>query len=223
TNYNPRNGSGIMGDLSTNPPIVYNPVQRYGTTADFLTVNGTISPSSFSHVLDRNNRPPRVYNASFGIQRSIGFDTAVDGAYVGSSGRHIGQTININMLPYGTRFLPSSLDATNGNKPFTDDYLRPYQGYGNVNWLQFDGNSSYHSLQTQVRRRFSKGLQFGASWTWSKAMAYSDGDQGTVSTYVSRSEFDYGEATYDRTHVVAINYLWEMPHLSKALPNRFVK
>ena len=45
-----------MGDLSTNPPIVYNPVQRYGTTADFLSVTGTISPSGFSHVLDRNNR-----------------------------------------------------------------------------------------------------------------------------------------------------------------------
>jgi hypothetical protein len=214
TNYNPRNGSGIMGDLSTNPPIVYNPVQRYGTTADFLSVTGTNSPSGFSHVLDRSNKPPRVYNASLGIQRSIGFDTVVDVAYVGSFGRHIGQTTDINMLPYGTRFLPSSIDVTNSNKPFTDDYLRPYQGYGSIKWLSFDGNSSYHSLQAQVRRRFSKGLQFGASWTWSKAMDYTDGDQGAVSTYVNRRQFDYGEATYDRTHVVAINYLWDVPRLS---------
>jgi hypothetical protein len=115
------------------------------------------------------------------------------------------------------------VDVTNSNKPFTDDYLRPYQGYGSIKWLQFDGNSSYHSLQAQVRRRFSKGLQFGAAWTWSKAMAYSDGDQGAVSTYVARREFDYGEATYDRTHVVAINYLWELPHLSKVVRNGFIK
>jgi hypothetical protein len=127
------------------------------------------------------------------------------------------------MLPYGIRFLPSSIDATNSNRPFTDDYLRPYQGYGSIKWLAFDGNSSYHSLQTQVRRRFSKGLQFGLSWTWSKAMAYSDGDQGTVSTYVSRREFDYGEATYDRTHVVAINYLWDVPSLHKVWRNGFTK
>ncbi|HJZ95336.1 MAG TPA: carboxypeptidase regulatory-like domain-containing protein [Candidatus Solibacter sp.] len=223
TNYNPRNGSGIMGDLSTNPPIVYNPVQRYGTTADFLNTGGTISPSGFSHVLDRNNRPPRVYNASLGIQRNVGFGTVVDVSYVGSFGRHIGQTIDINMLPYGTRFLPSSLDATNSNKPFTDDYLRPYQGYGSIKWLQFDGNSSYHSLQAQARRRFSHGLQFGVSYTFSKAMAYSDGDQGTVSTYVARREFDYGLASYDRTHVLALNYLWNLPRLSRVVNNAFVK
>src|SRR5262245_25479633 len=152
-NYQPRNGPGIMGDLSTNPPVVYNPVQRFGTTADILSVAGTISPSGFSHVLNRSNKPPSGYNARLVIQRNIGFETVVDVAYVGSFGRHIGQTTDINMLPYGTKFLASNLDPTNGNKPYTDDYLRPYQGYGSIKWLQM-----------QVRRRFSHGLQFGASW-----------------------------------------------------------
>jgi carboxypeptidase family protein len=222
-NYNPRNGSGIMGDLSTNPPVVYNPVQRFGATDNFLDVAGTISPSGFSHVLNRSNEPPVVYNTSLGIQRNVGFDTVVDVAYVGSFGRHIGQTTDINALPYGTRFLPSSLDPTNGNRPYTDDYLRPYQGYGSIKWLQFDGNSSYHSLQVQAIRRFSHGLQFGVAWTWSKAMAYSDGDQGTVSTFASRREFDYGLATYDRTHVLAINYLWSLPRLSKLINHTVVR
>jgi hypothetical protein len=42
-------------------------------------------------------------------------------------------------------------------------------------------------------------------------MAYTDGDQGSVTTFVSRREFNYGEATYDRTHVFALNYLWDVP------------
>ena len=42
-------------------------------------------------------------------------------------------------------------------------------------------------------------------------MAYTDGDQGGVVTFVSRREFNYGEATYDRTHVFALNYLWDVP------------
>jgi len=229
-NYQPRNGPGIMGDLSTNPPVVYNPKQSYGAThatsdieADFLSVAGTISPSSFSHVLNRSNKPPRVYNTSLGIQRNVGFDTVVDVAYVGSFGRHIGQTTDINALPYGTKFLATNLDPTNGNLPYPDDYMRLYQGYGSIKWLQFDGNSSYHSLQVQAIRRFSRGLQFGAAWTWSKAMAYSDGDQGTVSTFVSRREFDYGLATYDRTHMLAINYLLDLPRLSKVINHAFVK
>src|SRR5215510_4042324 len=137
--------------------------------------------------------------------------------------RPVGQSVDIGGLPYGTRFLASSLDPTNSNRPYTDDYLRPYQGYGSIKWLQFDGNSSYHSLQVQVTRRFSQGLQFGAAWTWSKAMAYSDGDQGTVSTFVSRREYDYGLATYDRTHMLAINYLLDLPRLSKVIDHAFVK
>lgn len=222
-NYNPRNGAGIMGDLSTNPPIVYNPTEYYGTTVDFLTATGTKSPSGFSHVLDRNNKPPRVYNASLGIQRAIGFGTVLDVAYVGSFGRHIGQTTDINMLPYGTRFLASSADPSQPGKPLTDDYLRPYQGYASTKWLAFDGNSSYHSLQVQAQRRFSRSLHFGVAYTWSKAMAYSDGDQGTVSTYVSRREFDYGEAGYDRTHVLAINYQYALPRASRLANNIFVR
>ena len=222
-NYNPRNGAGIMGDLSTNPPVVYNPTQYYGTTKDFLTATGTKSPSGFSHVLDRSNKPPRVYNASLGIQRAIGFSTVLDVAYVGSFGRHIGQTTDINMLPYGTRFLASSQDATQPGRPLTDDYLRPYQGYGSTKWLAFDGNSSYHSLQVNVQRRIARRLHFGVAWTWSKAMAYSDGDQGTVSTYVSRREFDYGETNYDRTHILAINYQVDLPRLSRLVDNAVVK
>jgi hypothetical protein len=219
-NYNPRNGAGIFGDLSTNPPLVLSPTENYGTTKNFLSIIGTQSPSDFSHVLNRSNVPARVYNTSLGIQRRIGFGTVLDVAYVGSFGRHIGQTIDINQVPYGARFLPQNFDPTQtGNKPMLDQFLRPYFGYGSIKWLQFDGNSSYHSLQTAVTRRYSNGLQFGLAWTWSKAMAYSDGDQGAVSTAVSRRQFDYGEATYDRTHVVAIHYLYDLPRASRLMNN----
>ncbi|MBV9085562.1 MAG: hypothetical protein JOZ62_23045 [Acidobacteriaceae bacterium] len=36
-------------------------------------------------------------------------------------------------------------------------------------------------------------------------------------------EFDYGEATYDRTHVVAINYMWDIPKASRLVNNLIVK
>ena len=223
-NYNPRNGSGILGDLSTNPPLVLTPTENYGTTKDYLNLVGTQSPSDFSHSLNRSNIPARVYNTSLGIQRRIGFQTVFDVAYVGSFGRHIGQTTDINLLPYGTRFLPQNQDPTQtGNKPMLDQFLRPYFGYGSIPWLQFDGNSSYHSLQVQLTRRLSHGLQYGVAWTWSKAMDYSDGDQGKVTTFLSRRIYDYGEASYDRTHVLAIHYLWDIPRASRLVNNGVVK
>jgi hypothetical protein len=221
-NYQPRNGSGITGDLQSNPPILYQPQELYGTTATYRQIQGTFTPPSFSDSLNRTNVPARVYNATLGIQRRIGFGTVLDVAYVGSFGRHIGQKSALNNLPFGTRFLSSNFDPTSKTpKPLPDDFLRPYQGYGSIPFLNFDGNSSYHSLQVSAQRRYEHGLQLGVVYTWSKAMAYSDGDQGTVATFVSRREFNYGEATYDRTHVFAANYLWDIP--GSNLSNRFLK
>ncbi|MGI8742364.1 MAG: hypothetical protein ACR2NN_07285 [Bryobacteraceae bacterium] len=184
TNYNPRGGAGILGDLSANPPLIYNPVQYYGNTATFLDAGNTLGPSGFKHGLNRNARPPVVYSMSLGVQRNIGLSTVLDVAYVGSLGRHIGQTRDLNQVPYGAHFLPQNQDATTG-KPLPDNFFRPCPGHGSIPFLSFDGNSSYHSLQTQLTRRFAQHLQYGVVWTWSKAMDYSDGDQGTVASNLS--------------------------------------
>lgn len=221
-NYNPRNGSGITGDLQTNPPILYQPQELYGTTATYRDITGTFTPPSFSDSINRNNVPARVYNASLGIQRRIGFKTVLDVAYVGTFGRHIGQKSQTNNLPFGTRFLPANFDPSQkAPQALPDDFLRPYQGYAGIPFLNFAGNSSYHSLQVSAQRRYAAGFQLGVVYTWSKAMTYSDSDQGGVSTFVSRRQFDYGEATYDRTHVFAANYLWSVP--GPKIGNRFLK
>jgi hypothetical protein len=222
-NYEPRNGSGFTGDTSTNPPLVYTPTQNYGTTATYATGVGTYSPPDFARTLDRSNQPPRVYMASLSIQRSIGFDTVIDIGYVGSFGRYLGQTSQLNQVPYGARFLPSSQDPTKAGTKLLDQFLRPYLGYGSIPYTTFQANSSYHSLQMQAQKHFSRGLQFGAAYTWSKAMAYTDTDNGGVVTEVSRKEFNYGPATYDRTHVLAINYLWDIPKASKLVNNVVVR
>jgi len=62
----------------------------------------------------------QMYSFSTGIQRDIGFATVVDVAFVGNLGRHALQTQNLNTLPYGKRFLPSSQDPTNPGKPLPD-------------------------------------------------------------------------------------------------------
>jgi hypothetical protein len=219
-NNNPRNGPGFTGDTSTNPPLVYVPRENYGTTADYLTATGTVSPPGVNS-LDRSNRAVRVYMTSLSIQRNIGFDTVVDIGYVGSFGRHLGQTTAINNLPYGTKFLASNLDPTQPGIPLLDNFLRPYPGFAGIELRTFEANSSYHSLQVQAQHRLSRGVHFGLAYTWSKAMAYTDQDKSAVTTQVSRREFNYGPATYDRTHVFAMNYLWEIP--KSGLNNSFVK
>jgi hypothetical protein len=221
--YNPRNGSGILGDLSANPPLILNPAEYYGTTATFLTATGINGVSGFKHSLNRANSAPVAYNASFGIQRNVGFDTVIDVAYVGSFGRHIGQTRDINAIPYGARGLPQNLDPTNSNKPYPDNFFRQYQGYASIPFLNFDGNSSYHSLEIQANKRFSHGLQFGTAFTWSKAMDYDEGDQGTIAANLPRTYANYGLAAYNRARALTFYYTYDLPRASRVVNHRVVR
>jgi hypothetical protein len=118
------------------------------------------------------------------------------------------------------RFLAQNQDPTTG-KPLSDNFLRPYQGYGSIPFLTFTGTSKYNSLQTQVTHRLSHNVQFGAAYTWSRAYDYTEGDQGSVSS--NPQLFNHGLAAYDRTHVVAINYSVVLPTANRFGNNALVK
>jgi hypothetical protein len=218
--YNPRNGGGVTGDMQSNPPNVYQPQVLYGSTATYRDAQGTFSPPGFSRTLNRSNSPNRVYNATLGVQTRLPGKFVLDLAYVGTFGENIGTTTQLNNLPYGTRFEPSSLDPTrNRPQPLPDNFLRPYLGYGAIPFVAFDATSTYHGLQTSLQRRFSDGFQLGVVYSWSKALDYSDGDKGDVVTFQNRREWNYGLADYDRTHIFAANYIVNLPgnHLGNTL------
>jgi Carboxypeptidase regulatory-like domain len=211
-NYNPRNGGGTTGDMQSNPPNVYQPQTLYGTTATFLDSAGTYSPPGFARTLNRSNPPPVVYETSVGIQRRLPLDFVLDVAYVGTFTHHIGTTTQLNDIPYGTRFLASSLDPTQSRpQALPDNFLRSYQGYAGIPFVAFDADSNYHGLQTSLQHRLAKGFQLGVVYTLSRAMDYSDDDKGNVTTFNDRRQWNYGLAAYDRTHVFAANYLWDLP------------
>jgi hypothetical protein len=66
-------------------------------------------------------------------------------------------------------------------------------------------------MQVSIRRRFSKSITFGAAWTWSKAMDYADTDSTTIEPMVSPRAYYYGKAAFDRTHVFALSYIYNLP------------
>ena len=73
-------------------------------------------------------------------------------------------------------------------------------------------SSNYHSMQVSANRRFAHNLQFGFAWTWSKAMEYAGDTTNTVSNLLPPRIWNYGLSAYDRTHVVKINYLYDLPN-----------
>jgi hypothetical protein len=103
--------------------------------------------------------------------------------------------------------------CTFGYHNFTSAFLVPYKGYGQIAYLEFNGTSNYNSLQVSLQRRFSQGLTFGAVYTWSKSLATANSDQDTQDPF--NALLDYRATSWDRTHVFAANYVYDLPSVTK--------
>ena len=148
-------------------------------------------------------------NINLAVQRDLGFGTVMEVAYVGTLGRHLLWQRQTNAIPLGANFAAANIDPTNG-KPLPSQFEEPIVGYGNIGIVEAASSSNYHSMQVSVNRRFARNLQFGASWTWSKTMDFNDGDGDSIVPLVPRSYY-YGMASFDRTHALKINWLYDLP------------
>ncbi len=228
-----RGGAGVFYDrfnddqvlqLVEAPPNVITATANFTTIKDLLATPLSVSPANVFGI-QRDYDSPAVYNFSLGVQRDIGFKTVVDVAYVGSLARHLMQRRNINSVPYGGRFLASSIDQTvsGGATPLPDNFIRPYKGHGDINYIEFASNSNYHALQAQANRRVTTSLAFGVAYTWSKAMDLVDNNNNNINPFIDPRVRNYGKAGFDRTHNLTINYVYRLPGLSKYWDNGFTR
>ncbi len=202
------------------PPNVITRTANFTTIKDLLATPLSTSPPGVNAV-DPTFDPTAVYNFSLGVQRDIGYNTVLDVAYTGSLARHLLQRLSLNAVPYGARFLPSSIDPTvaGGTTPLPDNFLRPIKGYGDIQLIETGGNSNYHGLQVQVNRRMSSSMSYGVSYTWSKSMNLVNGNGDAVNPFIDRKVRNYGRGNFDRTHNFVFNYVYRIPSLSKYWDN----
>lgn len=188
---------------------------------------------------DRAGQVPTVYSYSLGVQREAGSGITYDIAYVGTQSRHLITNRDINTIPYGTAFTKAAQNPANfpggvvpdvepnlppeyaaagysfsGTYAYPQNYLDPYWGYGQLPYIKFDGTANYNGLQASLQRRFSKGLTFGAVYTWSKSMTTQSNDNSYVDPF-NPKKYNYQVASWDRRNVAAVNYVWDIPGMAK--------
>lgn len=224
-----RGGFGMFKDrlqgnptfnLNGQPPIAYTPTLYYGDLNTYASAPGAVGPSN-SNMLYGFNKQSTTMNFSFGIQHQI-YQTVIDLSYVGSQSRHLMASRNINPIPMYGRFDPANQDPTNPGRPLPDNFFRRYLGHADINYRSNSVNSNYNSLQLSANRRFTRGLQFGIAYTWSKTLGVAESDTTGLSPYFPDRERNYGPLAFDRRHVFVANYIWEIPGLGRRLNNRYL-
>jgi hypothetical protein len=247
--YNLREDAGVVGDFSTVAPVISSSTINQGNVSSFTPncntlPNGCVSVSSLlgpqdTKIMPINHKIASTMSVNFGIQRDLHFGTVLDVSYVGTFGRHLEQSPNINLVPYLSQFLPQNLDPTATLQTFlngtvkqqaakSDNFFRPIPGYGTVELREYTGTSNYNGLQVSVNRRFTQTLEFGGAYTWSKALVYSDNTGGTgtfggVAIYQDPRWWNYGLASFDRTHNLKVYWVYKLPQASKLWDTRFLR
>jgi len=137
------------------------------------------------------------------IQRELPFDTLFTIGYNGNGTRQMLADVNY-AIPFNIE--PSPI-------PIANRRLWPF--YNNVSRPQAVGNLSYNGMIVKVEKRFSKGLTFLSSYTWSHAIDNSDeagnSDGGGAGLKPWDRSLNRGPALTDVRHNYILSTTWEVP------------
>jgi hypothetical protein len=110
--------------------------------------------------MDPNLRMTKPYQWNLDVQRTLLRDLVLDIGYVGNA------VVGVYITP------PLNYPELNPTSTLTVQERRPYYATNpdlqEVGRILNTGHSDYHSLQVRLDKRFSSGLSFMASYTWSK-------------------------------------------------------
>ncbi len=184
-------------------------------------------------VVSRNLRLPYAQDWNLNIQRSFGADWLFQIGYVGTTGVRLPRFIEGNPAIYKPGIDP------NTNQPYSTtsnvNQRRLYSGctltqpdncvYGSVGEIASLANSSYNALEASLRKRFSHGLSFLASYTWAHSIddVSSFNITGSASQPVAgendlaQNPFNLaaerGRSMFDARHRFVLSYQWSLPFL----------
>lgn len=187
-------------------------------------VNGQFATPLTNLTLDAKLPLPYAQDWDLNIQRSLGANLLFQVGYVGTKGTKLPRFIEGNPAIY----MPGVSTPNNA------DQRRLYSGctladpptackFSSTGLIAGIANSTYNALEASLKKRFSHGLAFLASYTYSKAIddASSFNMTGSASKPVAgendlaQNPFDLaaerGPSLFDARHRFVFSYQWSLP------------
>jgi hypothetical protein len=188
---------GVVSFTTGVPATPTAPFASDGTITE-SAANGTIGLGNTYVPTNFKNAYVTSWNAA--VQQALPGDMSLQIAYVANHGTRIDSAQNINQPSiYGQSAAYDPLNVAFGKTAAVTQYFRGY-------------SSNFESLQTQLTRRFKRGLAFASAMTWGKAQGYitysSDGALMFFSGPVRRN---YNLLDFDRKLNFEQTVTYELP------------
>jgi Carboxypeptidase regulatory-like domain/TonB-dependent Receptor Plug Domain len=175
-----------------------------------------VSPAAFgagaplTETITFDLRPTYIMQYNLNLQREF-FGAVLAVAYVGSRGvNFFGQGDLNTRIP---QILPDGRSFFTGNEPFRNP------NFSTIRSAIQGFSSNYNGLNLSANRRFNKGLQFQASYSFGKSLDNRSGNAGRQEYNNGQARIfdpfnrglDYGRSDFDVRHNFTANVTYELP------------
>lgn len=204
--YNPTALNHLATELSEQPPFAE--TQTLTTSAaNILTLqNGLATAPTNATVLNtyavqKNYKVGYAQSWSVSVQQNLSRSFFFELNYLGTKGTDL-----------DTETVPNR--AAIGSSPLSSQNVLPIADAQQFIYDSSWGNSIYHAGQVRLMRRFARNMSFNILYTLSKSIDDSS-TFGGVGNVVAQNAFDLsaerGLSSFNRTHVVNLNYVLSTP------------
>jgi carboxypeptidase family protein len=184
-----------------------------------LFVPYTLLSNLTATAVERDLSPGRVQQFSLGVQTEIARDLMWEIGYVGTRGDNLQRSRSVNQALLASPSNPIRGVTTNTVANITQ--RKPYLGWStsDLRAVESEGETTYDGLETSVTKRYSNGLQFLVSYTYSRtidsdgANAEANGQAGTGIGNQNDDRARRGPASFSRPHRFVTSFVYELPWL----------
>jgi len=131
---------------------------------------------------------------------------------------HLPYAQNSSVIPAGTTVGPNRITLV-GLRPYSSPQCDPLSGNGcpvsgvpvfsSIFAQDTIANSGYNSMQVSLDKRFGRGLQFTAAYTFSKSIDEASSFEGILNPLPGANNRSL--SLFDARHRIVLSYYWEVP------------
>ncbi len=176
-----------------------------GFPANFASGSAFNTATTQVRYIPADNRTGYVQSWHFSIQREVARNLTLDVGYVGT------HAVGLMILADYNQAAPNVL-----NQNLSVNARRPITNFTTIEMAYDGGFGSYNALQVKLEKRYSAGLYFLNSFTWSKSIDNApghlenyNGDNSRINIRNSASE--RGLSSYDQPFNNTTSILYELP------------
>jgi outer membrane receptor protein involved in Fe transport len=207
--------TGLTANQPFGNPLAFNGVASNAASRTTYTTllsdaaAGGLAPT----VVDPNFKNSYIESYNLNIQQEINKSWSMMVGYFGSEGHNLRTRVNLNQfIGFGPG--PTFTGIRQFPKLSTNSPILPGANVGNISDNVSNGNSIYNALWISSNMRAWHGLQFNASYTYSKSIDYtSQNGQGVVIQDSSNPAGDRGLSDFDARNRFVVNFIYDVPAL----------